>query len=322
MEEDTMTASTETLTLKTAIGPYGHFEAVKAGNAPSNLRFDHVDIAPIINAFRRMCRQLEFDVSEMAITTYLTARRYNLPFTAIPVFPVRAFHHGAISYNVNSGVKEPKDLEGKKLGMRAYTITTGVWARGVLTSEYGVDLSKIQFVHADEEHVEQFHKDAPPNITYQIGADLGKMHEEGELAGGIGLARGGPPAADAPPSNVKPLIPNAREAAAESFRKTGVYPINHMIVVKDEVVKQHPWVPEALFEAFAESKKAWQAKTPEAERNTLSGSTLQGDPYPYGIEANRKALEAVARFGREQKILTSELSVEDMFFPSTHKLQA
>ena len=316
-----MTASTETLTLKTAIGPYGHFEGVKAGNAPSGIQFDHVEVTPIINAFRRMCRQLEFDVCEMAITTYLTAKRYGKPFTAIPVFPVRAFHHGAISYNVNSGVSSPKDLEGKKLGMRAYTITTGVWARGVLSSEHGVDLDKVQFVHADEEHVEEFQKDAPPNITYNIGADLLKMHEEGELAAGIGLSRGAP-AADAPPSNIKPLIPNAREAAAESYRKTGVYPINHMIVVKDELVAANPWLPEALFEAFAESKKAWQAKTPAGERSTLSGSTLEGDPYPYGIEANRKALEAVARFGREQHILTSELSVEDMFFPSTHKLQA
>src|SRR3954453_16385636 len=109
-----MTAQAPTLTLKTAIGGYGHHAALKDGSlAPEGVSLDHVEVTPIINAFRRMCRGLEFDVCEMAITTYLTARRYGIPFTAIPVFPVRAFHHGAAMGNTKAGVSGPKDLEGK-----------------------------------------------------------------------------------------------------------------------------------------------------------------------------------------------------------------
>ena len=155
-----MTAQAPTLTLKTAIGGYGHHAALKDGSiAPQGVTLDHVEITPIINAFRRMCRGLEFDISEMAITTYLTAKQYGLPFTAIPVFPVRAFHHGAAMGNTAQGVSAPKDLEGKKAGVRAYTVTTGVWSRGILASEYGLDLNKVTWVLADEEHVEQFHAD-------------------------------------------------------------------------------------------------------------------------------------------------------------------
>src|SRR5688572_8028426 len=106
-----MTTSTSTLTLKTAIGGYGHHQALKDGSLNSDrIAFDHVEVTPIVNAFRRMCRGLEFDISEMAITTYLTAKRYGLPFTAIPVFPVRAFHHGAAVGNREAGVNAPKDL--------------------------------------------------------------------------------------------------------------------------------------------------------------------------------------------------------------------
>src|SRR3954468_2859895 len=171
--------TTATQTLKTAIGGYGHHAALKDGSiTPDGASLEHVEVAPIINAFRRMCRELEFDVCEMAITTYLTAKRYGLPFTAIPVFPVRAFHHNAAVGNTKAGVSAPKDLEGKKAGVRAYTVTTGVWSRGILANEYGVDLDKVTWVLADEEHVEQFHKDKPANADYQIGANLAAMLAE------------------------------------------------------------------------------------------------------------------------------------------------
>ena len=171
-----MTTATRTTTLKTAIGTYGHTKGLKDGSvAAPGLQFDHVEVTPIINAFRRMCRTLEFDVSEMAITTYLTAKAYNKPFTALPVFVVRQFHHAPLVYNVKSGVQSPKDLEGKRVGVRAYTVTSGVWARGILATEYGVDLSKITWVIADEEHVEEYHKDTPSNVERKLGANLGEM---------------------------------------------------------------------------------------------------------------------------------------------------
>ena len=307
---------TETLTLKTAIGPYGHFAALKDGSVkPAGVEFDHVEVAPIINAFRRMCRANEFDISEMAITTYLTAKNYGLPFTAIPVFPVRAFHHGATVYNVDSGIQGPKDIEGKKAGVRAYTVTTGVWARGILASEYGVDWTKVQLILADEEHVEAFHKDYPSNVTYQAGADLAKMLNDNEIQVGIGVGRAGP---DSP--NLKPLIPNARAAAAESYAKTGVYPINHTVVVKDELLASNPWLAQALYEGFAEAKAKWMANAPEEDKSKLSGSDIPGDPYPYGVEQNYKAMQAIIGYARDQRILSRDFSVEEVFAEPTLKL--
>src|SRR6185436_1094120 len=125
-------------TLTTAIATYPHTRALKDGTVTApGLQLQHVEVSPIVGAFRRMVRTLEFDVSEMAITTYLTARAFGKPFTALPVFIMRQFHHSPIACNVTSGVRSPKDLEGKKVGGRAYTVTTGVWARGILATEYG-----------------------------------------------------------------------------------------------------------------------------------------------------------------------------------------
>jgi 4,5-dihydroxyphthalate decarboxylase len=299
--------TTSTLTLKTAIGGYGHFEALKNGSVKADgVEFEQVEVTPIINAFRRMCRGLEFDVCEMAITTYLTAKRYHLPFTAIPVFPVRAFHHGATTYNTKSGIQKPSDLEGKKAGVRAYTVTTGVWARGILSSEYGVDLKKVNWVLADEEHVQQFQYDAPSNATYQLGANLGQMLAEGELAGGVGLGR-------SESEDVKPLIPNANAAAAEWYKKTGIYPINHMIVLKDELMLQHPWLAPSLFEAFKSAKESWLKSASADDLSKARAGIVEGDPYPYGVENNRKALEAIIAYAAEQQILPRPLRVDEIF---------
>ncbi len=304
-----------TLKLKTAIGGYGHFAALKDGSVkPEGVEFEQVEVAPIINAFRRMCRNLEFDISEMAITTYLTAKRYGLPFTAIPVFPVRAFHHSAGVGNTKAGVTQPKDLEGKKAGVRAYTVTTGVWCRGILAEEYGLDLNKVTWVLADEEHVEQFHKDAPPNAQYQLGAKLAEMLEAGELAGGVGLGRSESP-------DIKPLVPNAAQAQKEWYQKTGCYPINHMVVVKDELLQQNPWLAPALFRAFSEAKQQWLNSASPDDLAKARGGIIEGDPYPYGIGPNRTALETIIRYATEQTILTRPFSPEEIFAAGTQNLE-
>jgi 4,5-dihydroxyphthalate decarboxylase len=306
-----MTTSTTTLTLKTAIGSYGHFAAVKDGSIkPEGVQLEQVEVAPIINAFRRMCRQLEFDVCEMAITTYVTAKAYGLPFTAIPVFPVRAFHHGAWVYNTKTGVSSPKDLEGKKVGMRAYTVTTGVWARGILASEYGVDMSKVTCVLADEEHVDAFHKDAPPNAQYQIGADLAKMLLEGDLAAGVGVGR-------TESEDIKPLIANARTAAAESYKRTGVYPINHTVVVKDSLLAANPGLARSLFEAFNAAKQRWLDGASTEDLATARHGIIEGDPLPYGVEPNRKALETIVQYAQDQKILPRRFEMNELFAAGT-----
>jgi hypothetical protein len=310
-----MTTQAPTLTLKVAIGPYGHHQALKDGSLkPQGVEFEQVEVSPIIAAFRRMCRSLEFDVSEMAITTYLTAKAYGLPFTAIPVFPVRAFHHGAAAYNTKSGIQKPKDLEGKRAGVRAYTVTTGVWARGILSDEYNVDLNKVTWVLADEEHVEQFHKDAPPNAKYELGAKLAEMLADGSLDAGIGLGRSESP-------DVKPLIPNAKDATAEWYRKTGIYPINHTVVVKDELLKANPWLAESLFNAWKAAKDAWLSKASAEDLAAARGGLIEGDPYPYGIAKNRKAMETIIRYAHEQKILPRQFSVEEVFAPGTQNLE-
>ena len=317
-----MTTVTQTATLKTAIGTYGHTKALKDGSVSiPGIKLDHVEVTPIINAFRRMCRTLEFDVSEMAITTYLTAKAYNKPFTALPVFVVRQFHHAPIVYNVTSGVRSPKDLEGKKVGVRAYTVTTGVWARGILASEYGVDLDKVNWVIADEEHVEEFHKDTPRNVERQLGANLADMLVKGELAAAIGVGR-----PDSP--DVKPLIENAREAEAAWLKKTGIYPINHTVVVKDSLVQADPTLAPRLFNAFKEAKqtllKAISAGGElSAEDKALADrrSLVGDDPLPYGVEPNRKALDAIIQFAHEQKILPRRVSAEEIFVKETVGLQ-
>jgi 4,5-dihydroxyphthalate decarboxylase len=211
------------LTLKTAIATYGHTRALKDGSvAPLNISLDHVEVSPIIAAFRRMVRGLEFDVSEMAISTYLCAKANNKAFTAIPVFPLRAFHHGGILANTKL-VKQPKDLAGKKVGVRAYTVTGGLWVRGFLQNDYGVDMSRVTWVVVDEEHVQEYQ--LPRNVQKAPeGKDLKEMLIAGELAAAIGVG-----AVDHP--DVAPLIPDAREVGIQYFKRKGVYPINHTLVI-------------------------------------------------------------------------------------------
>ena len=246
-----MATATETTVLKTAIATYPHTNALKDGSVTApGLQFECIEVSPIVAAFRRMCRGLEFDISEMAMTTYLTARAYHKPFTALPVFVLRQFHHSPIVYHIKSGVASPRDLEGKRVGVRAYTVTTGVWARGILATEYGVDLSKVTWVLNDEEHVEAYHKSYPANVIYQKGANLGAMVASGELAAAIGVGR-----VDSP--DVKPLIPNAREAEAAWYQKTGIYPINHTVVVRDSLLQTDPTLAPRLFNAFKEAKAAF-----------------------------------------------------------------
>jgi 4,5-dihydroxyphthalate decarboxylase len=315
-----MTAAGGVLVLKTAVATYAHTKGLKDGSVTApGIRFEHIEVNPIVAAFRRMVRTLEFDVSEMAITTYLTARAYGKPFTALPIFVMRQFHHAPIVYNVKSGVKSPKDLEGKKVGVRAYTVTTGVWARGILATEYGVDLDKVTWVVVDEEHVQEYQK--PSNVLEQPGANLGEMVARGELAAAIG-------AGQIDSTDVKPLISNPREAEAAWYRKTGIYPINHTVVVKDSLLQADSTLAPRLFGAFKEAKAAFLKELNSgaqlsgdaqvlAQRRTIVGD----DPLPNGLARNRKALEAVIQFARDQKILPRVVSPEEVFDRNTLGLE-
>jgi len=270
-----------------------------------------------------MVRGLEFDVCEMAFSTYLCARAYGKRFTALPIFLVRAFHHGAIFCDTKSGIQNPKDLEGKKVGVnRGYTVTTGVWARSILQHQYGVDLNKITWVTSGDDHVEEFR---PPSnvVPMPKGTTLTDMLVSGELAAAIGIE------ADHP--GVKPLIPNAAQAGLEALRVHGHYPINHTLVVRDDLLNEHPRLAADIFNVFATAKNMYveRLRNGEIEKPTeidklhLRVMEITGrDPLPYGIASNRQALEELVLSATEQKIIPRPCAMEELFAHGTHELSA
>lgn len=300
--------------LTIALGNYGLTKPIKRAGVdfgPLNLKF--VEVEQIVPMMRRMCRGLEFDICEMAFTTYVCARAAGLPFTAIPLFVTRNFHHWAIFYNEKSGIRTPKDLEGRKVGVnRGYTVTTGLWARGILQSEYGVDLDKVTWVPTDDEHVLGFTYPANVDTSYR-----GKPMKELLLSGVVDAALG-EVGVEAP--EIKPLIPDAQNAAFGYFRKTGIYPINHGVVVKNSVLKDNPGIADELTRAF-EIAKAEYVKNLKGnemtswDRAATVNATVVGDPFPFGIEKNRKALEAITQFAFDQKVIPRKYSVEELFAP-------
>ena len=297
--------------LRTAFATRGHTEALKNGSVkPRTCEFDFEEVPVIIKAFRRMVRTQDFDVCELAMTTYLASRAHGKPFTAIPVFPMRAFHHGAIVYNTNSGIRVPKDLEGRNVGVnRGYTVTTGVWARSILQHEYGVDLDAVTWVLSGDEHVAEFR---PPSNVVPIAA--GKSMEDLVASGDIPAAIG----VQIDSSDVKPLIPNAKEAGFAALRRSGHYPINHTVVVRNDVLEAHPGLADDLFDAFVEAKRRYvdrltsgQIETPDPVHMRVM--EVLGDPLPYGIEPNRQMLESLVGYAVEQKILPRRFALEELF---------
>ena len=309
------------LTLKTALATYGQTQPLKDGTVrPASFGLEFEEVPKIIQAFRRMVRGLEFDVSEMAITTYICARAHGKAFTAIPVFPMRAFHHGAILHNTRSGIKTPKDLEGKRVGVnRGYTVTTGLWARSILQHEYGVDLSKVTWVLSGDEHVREYQ---PPSNVVSI--EPGSTLEDQLISGGVVAAIGVP--VDSP--DVKPLIPDAQEAGFRAMRERGLYPINHTVVVKDALLAAHPELAQDLFEAFSRAKRLYvqQLQADQIEAPSASDKVFRrvaetiGDPLPYGIEPNRRVLAAIIQYSVEQKIIREPVTVDELFAAGTHTL--
>src|SRR5438105_5579759 len=202
------------LKLKTVTRTQGNNRALKDGAVkPKSFAFDFIEVDPLIAAFRRMVRGNEFDICEMAITTYICAKAHGKRMTAVPVFLVRALHHGATLINSKAGIRTPKELEGRKVGVnRGYTVTTGVWARSILQQEHGVDLSKITWVLSGDEHVAEYR---PPSnvVPIEAGKKMGDMLATGELAAAIGIEVDHP--------DVKPLIPNALEAGLAALRQRG-----------------------------------------------------------------------------------------------------
>ena len=314
------------LRLTFAIADYPHTAALKSGA----IRFEGIephfaDVKPQIAAFRRMVRQVEFDVCELAPTTYIIARAYNAPFVALPIFVMRRFHHSGLLVRSDAGIAKPKDLEGKKVGVRAYSVTTGVWTRGILIDEYGLDSSKVTWVVDDEEHVTQLK--LPPNVIHTpAGRSLADMMADGELAAGFhgnaGVGRSGSPTEGwkTVEAHYPDLFPNAEELEADWFKRTGIYPMHGTIVVKDSVLAEHPWVARSLFEAFSRAKNEWLRRLDAGEATAASDqkysklrNIVGDDPLPYGMAANLRSIEALSSTAFKQKLTPRQMPVTELF---------
>ena len=317
---------TQKVHLKIAVAEAPHTAAIRNGSIEiEGVDAEIVTVTPQIAAFRRMVRDVEFDVCELAPTTYIIARAYGAPFVALPIFVLRRFHHAGLLVRPDSGITTPKDLEGKTVGVRAYSVTTGVWTRQVLIDEFGVDNSKINWVVDDEEHVQALK--LPANVPHTPqGVSLADMMASGALQAGFaanaGIGRTGAPTggwkeveADYPD-----LFPNAAELEADYYERTGIYPMHGTIVVKDAILAEHPWVARSLYDAFAKAKTDWLAKldageaTSASDKKYLALRQIVGhDPLPYGIAANLKTIEALESTAFKQGLTPRRMSIEELF---------
>ena len=282
--------------LKTVIRTTPLVEALKDGRVePSGYTLDFEEVQPITKAFRIMCRELAYDVCEMAATTYFVARDHGKPFTALPVFLTRGLHHAAVKARRPG---EPKELEGKRVGVnRGYTVTTGVWARGILASEYGVDLASITWVRSDQEHVAEF--EPPPNVE-----DLPEGVELTDLPAVVG---------DVKSDELVPLIPDAQAAAERALVERGLWPVNHLVVVKDEVLAAYPDVARALVDAFERAKALYLEGGDLLPLHARVAEITGSDPLPYGLQANRAVVEELLDHAVAQKILRRRPTLDELF---------
>jgi len=311
--------------LSVALGDYPHVKALLAGEVPvDGYEVQEVEVKPIIGAYRRMIRDLEFDVCELAPVSYAMALQAGRPLTAIPVFLNRRFHHADIQCAAGSGIVVPKDLQGRRVGVRAYSVSTGVWGRGVLMEQYGVDNSKITWVVDDDDHIEGHAPDNVERVT--DGRSLGALLRSGEIdaafTGNAGTGRAGAPRAgwtavadsgDAADGEAYPLFGDADVIARDWYLRTGIYPLHSMITLRADLVDRDPALPTALYRALAESKRrqlaqdpGWSAQPHLARQAQMVG----GDPIPYGVNTNGESLRALERFAREQGLINEKPEIE------------
>ncbi len=311
-----MATSTQPHVFKTVIGPYPHTEALKSGEiAPKGVQFEHYHFDPVHDAFQNTVRKLEYEISELAVSTYFLAKAHSKPLTAIPVVLNRNFHHGAVYVNHHAGIKGPKDLNGRRVGIRSYGQTTGLWARGILQHEYGVDLKSITWVLVEEEHIQEFRpEDGIARIERKVGGNLAKMLETGEIDAAIGVSSG---------DHIEPLVPDAAQAQAAWYKRTGVYPVNHTVVIRDDVLKEHPWLPGELMTAFNASKQHYLdrlkpgASSAEDQRFLNLQKIVGPDPVPHGLKANWPGFDTLMGYAVEQWLIPRKFTKEELFAPGT-----
>ena len=292
-------------TLSACLGNYPHTKALKSGDIKSDrVALSFTEINPVNRAFLPMAREQKFDVCEMAIVTYLQARAYGKPLMLMPATMLGRFQHGALLHNIERGPLRPQDLPGRRVGVRAFSQTTGVWLRGILWKDYGVDLGKVKWVTFEDAHVAEY-RDPAGVERAAAGKDITKMLIDGELDAAI---FGGAMPTDA---RLKSVIPDPEAAGLDWYKRHGTVPVNHMVVLKDSLAKSDPGAVREVYRLLLDSKKA--AGLPKA------GAI---DFVPFGYDAVRPALELMGSFALEMKIIPRRFSVEELFDDTTRALQA
>lgn len=273
----------------------------------------------------RMTRYLEFDICELSMSSYLIGHSRGAPYAAIPAFPHRRFRHAYIFCNPEAGVRSVRDLNGARVGLRTFQTTAGVWTRGILQHEYGVDLSSIEWVAQDEEELPL----APAFRLRLRSAPAGDTVDDMLVRGDLGavIYPDPLPSFTAGHPNVRRLFEDYKAEELRFYRKTGLFPIMHTVVVKRALADRHPWLPRSVLKAFEASKRraekelrdpryismAWVMALAE-EQEAVMGP----DPWAYGLEPNRKPLEALIGYSFEQGCVPAKPAVESLFFESTH----
>jgi 4,5-dihydroxyphthalate decarboxylase len=288
---------------------------------------------PVEETFFRMLRHREFDAAEMSLSSYtFSLFRENPPFIAIPVFPSRFFRHSCIYIHANSGIREPKDLIGKRIGNPEYQMTAPVWIRGIMSDEYGVPVTSATYLSGGEEEPgrpEKLALNLPPEIrTQTIPADktLSRMIESGEIDG-LYTARA-PSTFKGGSGQVKRLFPDYQKVEREYFEKTQIFPIMHTVVIRRDVYEKNPWVAQSLYKAFVAAKQeAWADLHEMAALKTMlpwlvqhvedTEKTMGRDFWPYGLDGNENVLSTFLRYSYEQGLSKRQLTPKELFAPES-----
>ncbi len=298
------TATAEKIvTLDACFGTYPHTAPLKNGAITSDrVAFRFNEVEPINKAFLMMVRQEKFDVSEMALATYLQAKAYGKPLTLLPATMMGRFQHGTMFYNSERGTVTPEALPGRRVGVRAFSQTTGVWLRGILWKDYGLDLGTVKWVTFEDAHVPEY-RDPLGVERAAPGKDMTKMLLDGELDAAI---FGGNIPSD---SRLKSVIAEPETAAKEWYKKHATVPVNHMVVVKSALAKSDPGAVREIFRMLQAGKKA--AGLPKSDAI---------DTIPFGFQAVKPALELMSSYALEMKIIPRRFSVEELFDDTTRAL--
>src|SRR6267154_3963214 len=290
--------------LDTMLGSYPNTEALKSGKLHSDLiDFNFAEVKVANNLFKQIVRDAKFDVGELAIATYLQAKSYDKPYVLLPAVLVSRGQHHTIAYNAERGDLKPSDLTGKRVGLRAYTVTTATWVRGILADEYGVDLNKVEWITFEDPHVSEY-RDPPFVKRAPAGKDLVQMLLDGEIDAAVVGDK-------LPDPRLRHLIPEPETAAQKWAEKHHGVPINHMVVVREELSRSRPDIVKDVFRQLYDSKRA---------AGLANGPVL--DPYRFGVEACRPILEVIVDFCHQQQLLARKLSVDDLFDDTTRSLMA